>query len=732
MQQRVNRSRAWIPGMIGCAALASSSAFAQLEEVLVTAQKRQESMQEVPIAVTAISGDAITQQNITNIVGLNNALPNVQINQFSNSPDSAVFTIRGIGVNDADPYVGTTVSVVVDGVVVGVNTAALVSLFDIERIEILRGPQGTLFGANTTGGVVNVVTKQPTGEFGGEAQLALGNYDRIDANAAVDFPITDTLSGKVSVLHTEHEGYFQNYLNGDKLGSLDLTSFRGYLKYERDNYDATLIGEYVRMRNGSQTNRNIGDETIIVYVPGQAGLEPSFDRGKNAGLPDHNDKDTYSATLTQNWGSDFGDWVSITNYMEYDHDLYSDDDATTEQLLQTHRQIDYWQFSQEIRDSFEISDRFRMTAGAFYLYKEYQLDQDGVLDGFSRGLGQPQSQDQENWSVSLFAQGYYDLSDRLTLQAGLRYAHEETEAYSTSANSFTATPGALASFDDPLIPGSLVIAEGDESWDDVGYKVGLDYQLSEETMVYGYYARGFKSGGFTGRIMIAEDIGPYDPEYLDTFEAGVKSDLFDNRVRANLAVFYNEYEDMQVVQNKTFPSGANSASIQNAGKAHSYGAELELTAYATDNLVFNLAIAYLESEYDEYDTTALDPVTGEEVVTSFKGNPLMNAPEWSGNASADYRLSIGGGEARFFLQYTYADEKYSNYTAFPQELVDEIKLVNGKISWTPESQRWSIGVYGRNLTDEEYLSQKQWFAPALAIGGMGPPREYGAEVTYSW
>ncbi len=719
------------PCLLAGSVLLANSAFAQLEEVVVTAQKRQESMQEVPIAVTALTGDTLAQQNITNIQGLNNSLPNVQMNQFSNSPDSAVFTIRGIGVNDADPYVGTTVSVVVDGVVVGVNTAALLSLFDIERIEILRGPQGTLFGANTTGGVVNVVTKQPTGEFGGEVQATVGNYDRIDLNGMVNFPITDALAGKVSLLHTEHEGYFRNYLDGKRLGSLDLTSIRGYLKWELDSYDATLIGEYTRQRNGAQANRNTSDDTQILYVPGETGLEPTFWRGQNAGFPDQNDKDTYALTLTQNWSTDIGDWVSITAWRQYDHDLYSDDDATTLQLLQTRRQIEHDQFSQELRNSFDFSDRMRMTAGLFYFQQEYDLDQDTMLDGFSPGLGQPQRQEQENWSASLFAQGYYDITDRMTLQAGLRYSHENTEAFSLTSLSFN-PDGAPATFNDPLIPGSVISAEGDESWDEVGYKLGLDYQLTDEVMVYGYYARGFKSGGFTGRIAVAEDIGPFDPEYLDSWELGMKADLFDNRVRANMAVFYNKYEDMQVTQNVTYPSGANSASVQNAGQAHSMGAELELTAYATENLVFGLAAAYLSSQYDEYDTTAPDPVTGELVTTSFAGNPLMNAPRWSGNANVNYTLPMFGGETNFFAQVTHASEKVSNYTNFPQERIGEITLVNAKVSWQPESYRWSVGVYGRNLTDKEYLAQSSWFTPSFGIGGMGPPREYGVDLSYNW
>ena len=222
-------------------------------EIVVTAQKESQNLQDVPISVTAVTGEMIEDAQINNIADLSNSIPNVQINTFSNSPDSAVFTIRGVGVNDADPYVGTTVSVVVDGVVVGVNTAALLSLFDIERVEVLRGPQGTLFGANTTGGVINVITKQPTGEFGGDAQFVYGNYGQIEANASLNFSIGEQFAGKISVLHNEMNGYFRNYLDGERIGERNITTLRGYLQYDGADYDATLIGEYVRSRNGSQT-----------------------------------------------------------------------------------------------------------------------------------------------------------------------------------------------------------------------------------------------------------------------------------------------------------------------------------------------------------------------------------------------------------------------------------------------------------------------------------------------
>lgn len=702
-----------------------------LEEVVVTAQKRAESLQEVPIAVTAVTGDAIAEQGITNISGLQHSIPNVQINTFANSPDSAVFTIRGVGVNDADPYVGTTVSVVVDGVVVGVNTAALLSLFDIERVEILRGPQGTLFGANTTGGVINVVTKQPTGEYGGEAQITAGNYGRLDANVAVNFPITDNLAGKVSILHTGHDGFFKNTLNGEDLGSRDITSLRGYLQYSLDNYDATLIGEYVRSRNGSQPGVTFAEPGMALQVPGYNDTgRIRHRRGLSANVPDRNDRDTYSLTLTQNFGASWGDVVSITNYREYEHDLHSDDDATELQLLHTHRQIDHYQISQELRTTFDINEDIQLLVGGFGFYQEYELDQAGVLDGFMPGLGQPQTQDQRNWSASLFSQLYWDLTDRMRLQAGIRYSHEDTKATSTTANTLS-PDGGPASYDDPLIPGSFVIASGDKSWDNVGYKIGLDYQLNDASMLYGYYARGFKSGGFVGRIIIPEDIGPFDTEYLDTIEIGLKSDLFDSRMRLNLAAFYNQYDDMQVTQNITLPSGANSASIVNAGKATSQGVELELTALLSERLTFNMGLAYLDAKYDDYKTQISDG-SGALVPANFKGNHLMNAPRWSGSADVTYELPLGPGYAKFFLQTTHSSPKYTAFTGLPQEKIGDITLVNANMSWTPDDDRWSIGLYGRNLTDKTYYGQILYTPGVVAWASVADPREFGVDFKYRW
>ena len=721
-----------------CAAIVQAPAYAQqseesiggLKEIVVTAQKQAQSQQDVPISVTAVTGESLAAAQVNNVADLSNSIPNVQINTFSNSPDSAVFTIRGVGVNDADPYVGTTVSVVVDGVVVGVNTAALLSLFDIDRVEVLRGPQGTLFGANTTGGVINVVTKQPTGELGGEFEAVYGNYNHIELNAALNFPITDNLSGKISVLHNSMDGYFRNYADNRRIGERNITSLRGYLKYAQGNYDATVIGEYVRSRNGSQTGILLAGPGELFYVPGETEKAFDFKRGLSYDQPDANDRDSYSITLTQNLSTGIGDWTSITSYRDYDNDLYSDDDATTLVLLQTHRRIKHHQFSQELRDLVDITDSTRLIVGGYYFRQHYTLDQQGKLDGFLPGLGQPQTQEQTNWSISGFAQLYQDITPELRLQAGIRYSHEKTDAVSTTAN--TINPDGVATFDDPLIPGSLIVASGKKAWNNVGWKVGLDYKVTPDVMLYSYYARGFKSGGFTGRIVLAEDIGPFDPEKLDTIEAGFKADLLDRHLRVNLAAFYNFYKNMQVVQNITYPSGANSASIANAGKAETKGFELEITAAPVNGLTLTGALAYLDAKYKEYDTQILDPATGGLVPASYAGNSLMNSPKWNASFGANWQMALGNGTLTANGLYSYTSSKFTSYTNLPVERVGPVELVNASLNWGPDDAGWKIGIYGRNLFDEKYFNQKLSLAGIGTLASLGAPREYGATFRYSF
>ncbi|MCH7629104.1 MAG: TonB-dependent receptor, partial [Proteobacteria bacterium] len=334
-------------------------------------------------------------------------------------------------------------------------------------------------------------------------------------------------------------------------------------------------------------------------------------------------------------------------------------------------------------------------------------------------------------SISGFAQLYGQITDTLRIQGGIRFSHEKTTAVSTTANSFTTVEGGYSNFGDPVIPDSLIIAKGAKAWDNVGYKVGIDWQATPNVMLYGYYARGFKSGGFTGRIARAEDIGPFNPEHLDTFEAGVKADLLDRHLRLNLAGFYNVYKDMQVTQNLTYLDGKNSAAIRNAGGARTKGFELEATVVPVEGVTLNGAVAYLDAYYTKYDTFVLD-ASGNTVAVSYAGNRLMNAPKWNASAGFTVKQPVGSGNVTATGQYTYTSGKFTAFTDRPTEFVTPVNLVNATLSWAPEGEAWSIGVWGRNLFNEKYYGQKLTLVGIGTLASVGNPREYGLDFKVRW
>jgi iron complex outermembrane receptor protein len=471
----------------------------------------------------------------------------------------------------------------------------------------------------------------------------------------------------------------------------------------------------------------------LLYDPGVSSPgQPTFRRGQAPDQPDQNNKDTYSVTLNQLIDTPIGEWTSISNYRKYESDLYSNDAALPYPALETHRVSDQYQYSEEARSTWQPNDRAHVTYGLFGFGQQYTLDQSTKLDGFEKGLGQPQTQFQKNWSISGFSQGYYSLTDTLQVLAGVRFQHERTSAVSTTANTFTTTPGAYSSYNDPIIPGTFLEAEGAKDWNNVGYKLGLEDRFTDRTMGYVSYTRGFKSGGFTGRIANPQDIGPFNPEHLDTFEIGVKTDLLDRRLRINADVFYNLYHDMQVTQNITYTDGKNSASIVNAGAAKTDGVELELTALPVDSLTLTAYLAGLDAYYTKYNTYILNPVTDETVAISYAGNRLMNSPKWSGGAGFSYSVPAGGGKAVLSAQDNFTTSKYTAFDDAPQELVGFINLINATLDYRPHDDRWSIGLYGRNLADRKYFGQKLYLAGTFAIASVGAPLEFGLDMRFKW
>jgi iron complex outermembrane recepter protein len=771
----MTRSFASLLAGLSAIALSASPASAQdaaedeggIADIIVTAQKKSENLQEVPISIAAVSGQTVSDLHAGTLQGLQGTVPNVEIGNFSNTPNTAVFTIRGIGVIEPDPYAGNTVGIVTDGVPQYFSMGALLDLYDVDRIEILRGPQGTLFGANTTGGVVNVVNAQPTDKFEGKLDLSYGNYNHFNVGAVVNVPLGDTLAARFTVSHDQRKGWVTNVVDGSDMGKRNVTIFRGALKYSpSSDFDVTLSGEYDRARNGAPV-------VVAGDLPGEAEfvppgfrnmyVSPCLPAGSRCNAPnkyfsandggalgevlDQSDMDTYRGTLTANVrNTGIGDITSITGYKHFNLFEFTDQDGTPVFLIDTRRQTKGWQFSQELRTDIEISDKIDLLLGGFYMKTHYDHFQhlriefgggvtyDPVLNTVTKGLPglfQRNLQDQDNNSISAFAQTYVQLTDKLKLQAGIRYAHEKTRMLASTATSLSAT--GVTTFDGvspdgtPNIDlGTVAPPLGSKSWNNVGWKLGLDYKATDDVLLYGYWARGFKSGGFTGRIGVASDLGPYDPEEVDTFEIGMKADFLDNRLRTNLSAFYTNYRDIQLAQ-IYFIGTVQGNTILNAASSRIKGIEAEITAVPVDGLTLTASVAYLSAKYKRFDF-----IEANGTITDLSGERLQNAPKWSGSIGFNYEFPVGDMEGRIGANYTFTSEKLlTSIKDVPRSSIQPQNLLNATIDLRV-TERISVGIWGTNLFDKRYINSVFDAPGTLGLVNYAPPRQYGVAANFKF
>ncbi|MBT5662716.1 MAG: TonB-dependent receptor [Alphaproteobacteria bacterium] len=741
--------------------LSAQETFAQdaseygLEEIVVTAQKREDSIQTVPIAITAIDGDVLDNKAVVNLESLQGLVPGAQIGQFANTPHGAVFNIRGMGAIEPDPYAGSAVMVTIDGVPQYFNMTSLVDLFDVERVEVLRGPQGTLFGANTTGGVVNIVTKAPSGEYNGKVQVTAGDWNRFDVKAAADLPINEKLSLRLSGFHHGRDGFITNVYDGSDMGSIDVNSIRATLKYDAGNgFEATWRNEILRSKNGSPyigmgaypgeaeyvapgtiAGPNAGVQYTGYCMPvGSPCKAPDEYYSANSSEQDMSDMNIDASTLEMVWNdTSLGTITSITSFKQFDLHEYTDQDGTVEFLASTDRRTDGDQITQEIRVNSQVSENIDLVYGLYFSEDSYYHSQNFRAQFASPGFSQVTAQDQERSSQAIFAHSFIDLSDRLRLQVGGRYSKEETEM-KVDVTHFISLDGVSRYFGDDRLAdfGIDFTAQGKDDWTDWSAKVGLDYQISENTLAYGHISRGFKSGGFVGRITIPEDIGPYDPEIVETIELGMKTDLMDNKLRLNVNIFKNDYQDLQLAliyfTKNSLGFDVNGNSILNAADATTQGIEVEFFAAPSPNLRVNGSVTFLEAEYDDFPYTNADGS-----VTNLSGYRLQNAPEITANFGFDYSWRTGNGEMMLSAIYKYNDEKFNtSLLNTPRSTIQETDLIDANLMWTPDSDDWSVNFWVKNIADERYISSVFEAPGVLAIVNFLPPREYGISFDFNW
>ncbi len=720
----------------------NASGMAGIEEVVVTAQKQVENVQDVPLTVTPITGSSIERLHIKDLADINGSVPNLQVTVNSGVSLAASVSIRGIGeVNNPTPFAGKEVSIVVDGVEQGTNQLGLTDQYDIERIEVLAGPQGTLFGANTTGGVINIITRQPTGQFGVYGAIALGNYHRKDVWTAVNLPlIDDVLSAKVSVSHVGRDGFYTNLYNGTDIDKLISNTIRGYLKWTpTENLDVTLESQVQSIDTGNTLLQNLS-------VPGEVFFRPdtpvNFTIYDN--IPGLNKIDTQSHTLTAHWNSAFGEIVSITNYQKYrttgNLDVAGINCFCLDQFGLAHG----WQTSEELRDTFHPFDGLTLLVGVFGQTWQDYSDGAAAIAFASPTLVTRGIINERATNISGFAQSYWNITERLRLQAGVRVSWDKIKL-SEAAVSYDQPAGSspLLLHDNlvgatllPFTPGNEPNS-GRDQWTNVGGKFGIDYAVTDDAMLYGYYARGFKSGGFNGRVTVKEAIGPYNPEYVNSFEAGLKSEWLDHRLQVNLAAYLNKWTDMQVTQsNYTGPTIASV--ILNAGKSSTKGFEIQAAAIPVEGFRLDGTLGYLWTQYDKF-LSSNNPLCPSPPAAQppgcaidYAGRDLPYAPHWTGSIEASYTFGLAGGDAMASTQFTYTDPKWGNYTQVSSERLPAVQLLNANLSWSPKSGNWTISLWGRNLTDKTYVATALDVPPLFTEGTLGSPREWGTDLKFKF
>ncbi len=727
----------------------AEEAGARIEEVTVTARRREETLMETPIAITAYSGEELKLRQIDRTDQLAQSTPNLVFRtSMEGLSDAAIVFIRGIGQGDFVPTVQAGVGTYVDGVYISSVSGALMDTAGVSSIEVLRGPQGTLFGRNTIGGAILVNSVKPDEAFGGQGELTVGDFDRREVKGSINVPFTDTFYGRLSILARDVDGYVDTpNIAGDKgLGADETRAARLALRWvPTDSLTIDLAGDYTS-RESSAPPRVLAAvaETrpatpLAAYnslVAPYYGLAPmtsgsvlpgeSYTSLSSFGPP--GEADIYGANLTVEWDLGAVTLKSITSYRNQDNYAAIDGDTTPSAV--THREdwLEGDQFTQELQVlGTAFDDRLNYVGGIYY-FKEDMVNRNQVL--FPTFLIMSGSI-VDNYSSAVFGQLSYDLTDRWSITAGYRYSEDNLDSIVDDRIQYIirvfepTAPGGQISFPLPPDPAAFrLVTPGTRESDFSGGVPYLNIAHQWDTvMVYGSYSEGYKGGGFSQRIQPGNTITPFGPEEAAVYELGFKWTGFDDRLRLNGAVFKTDYSDLQVSV-VSCPTGCVGNAILNASDAEIKGAELELQAALTSRLSLSAGLGYLEGEYKRVESYVSFPAT----------NDLPSIPEWGRNASLTYRWPLAWGQLVMRGDYSFSDSYFTDADNIAE--VPSVSLYNAGITFIAPTDNWEIGVQVRNLTDEYYyVGGGAERVALLGQDGFGtltlaPPRTVSARFSY--
>ena len=689
-------------------------------DIIVSARRRDESLLEVPIAVTTFSGDALIAQGAQDITSLQRQTPNLTLQVARGSNSTLIAFIRGVGQQDPlwgfEPGVG----LYVDDVYIARPQGAVLDVFDVERIEILRGPQGTLYGRNTIGGAIKYVTKKLGNEFRGNARATYGSYNQIDLVGNVAIPLGENFAIGGAVAWLQRDGFGTNLTTGAEHYNKDVLA--GRLSAEFDNGDI-----FVRLAaDRTQDNSNARHGTRLTGNLGLPAFQPTesvFDT--RAGIGDDNEVMTQGVSLTAEIPiNETLTFKSITAYRDGRTDTLIDFDNTPGPVLDIPAYYEDDQFTQEVQLLIE-GERLQGVVGGFYLDGRAEGAFDTVIGNANLTTFTGGRVDTK--SIAFFGDFSYDLTDQFKISAGLRWTQDKKTATVLRQDYLGIRSPAFGN-PNAIFFRTRTDYTNSRTFDAFTPRISLSYQPTEDLNLYASWGRGFKSGGFDMRgdaIFIPSTVNGYEPEFIDSWELGFKGAFLDRRLFINAAAFYSDYRDQQVtVQAVQPPPNVGVASVvDNAGQATIYGFELEMRALPTDNLQFNLAFGYTFADYDEFLTFIAGGTTPVDVADQ---RVFQNTPRYVVNANLTWSNPLFGGRLDIIPAIALRSEQ--SMFEIPNALLDQPATViaDVAVNWTSDDNRFTLGVQGRNLTNELYRVGGYNFPGALLgnsiIGYYGPPR----------
>lgn len=698
---------------------------AGVETIVVTAHKRAADQQTVPMAVSAISHERLRELGAVRITDLTSVVPGFYFSRTSNV--NTVF-VRGVGGGGRNIGFGGRAGVYLDGVYIGQPGAIDQSLGDIERVEILRGPQGTEFGRNAVSGAINIVTRAPSETFDSAVTLAAGNYDRRSVSGWISGPLTDSTRAKLSAHSERRDGFVRNLFDGaEDIGRIDVDVVRAAVRMTpMDRLQLDLSADYTQDKSLRSTleasSSTLGTGAFDPFAP------PPFVLNENDART--REDVSYGSNATLRYDLDSHALTSITAYRKVESSRHSDNDYGPLSLLFTNYYDEFDQWSQELRLSSEGSGAFRYVAGLFALREEattFRTATTGrdVVGRFPVAPGAVSSTiaDITTHSYAAFAHADWDVTAALTVSGGLRYTYEERDLGFDldGSNSGAFNIGTLLGFTD----------EDDEKrWTP---ELSLSYRMTPDVLAYARFADGFKSGGWNVDFLSRDQVTPvpgsnstpfaFDAERVRSYELGLKSAWLDARLRVNVAAFLAEYRDFQTNQFVEVANGRTVLFLTNAAEASTHGAEISIEARPIPSLRMSLDAAYLDAEFDSFPRGGI-------AASDASGNRLPYAPRVSGAIRTSYTLplQLAGGRFSLLGQYAYRSESFSGQENSPDQRLDSYDLFSARLGWTRDGGAFGITLWGENLSDELYLTNRvRDFIGTQAVS-FGEPRTYGVEI----